>query len=73
VQLGPEAERALVLGGDEREVAVDAAPDVHRVAQLLADVTWLVAHVAGHRLGDVGSIRGPEGVRGCSSGTPGAA
>jgi hypothetical protein len=33
-QLGPQADRARVLGGDEREVAVDAAAEVQRLAQV---------------------------------------
>jgi hypothetical protein len=46
-QLGPQAERAGVLGGDEREVAVDAAAEVQRLAQVAAGVVGLVAEVAG--------------------------
>jgi hypothetical protein len=39
-QLGPQAGRARVLGGDEREVAVDAAAEVQRLAQVVAGVAW---------------------------------
>ena len=46
-QLGPQADRARVLGGDEREVAVDAAAEVQRLAQVDPRVAGLVVHVAG--------------------------
>jgi hypothetical protein len=37
-QLAPQAGRARVLGGDQREVAVDAAAEVQRLAQVVAGV-----------------------------------
>jgi hypothetical protein len=38
VEFGPEAERARILGGDEREVAVDTAAHGERVANVVRRV-----------------------------------
>jgi hypothetical protein len=74
-QLGPQAGRARVLGGDQREVAVDAAAEVQRLAQVVAGVARRLVHVArdgrdrrdleGRQVGDRAALADrPRGERG---------
>ncbi|MBK8649614.1 MAG: hypothetical protein IPN16_24345 [Gemmatimonadetes bacterium] len=74
-ELAPQAGRARVLGGDQREVAVDAAAEVQRLAQVVAGVARVLAHVArdgrdrrdleGRQVGDRAALADrPRGERG---------